>query len=150
MLGASGSSGVSEKYFEGEEFTEEEIKKGLRKGVLNGDVVPVLVGSATMGVGVKTLFDMMFNYMPTPKEARGGIVYGTNPDNPEEIIERKVDINEPFSAFVFKTIVDPFIGKISLFRVMSGSLTRDMEVLNSTQGRKERIANLYFVRGIKQ
>ncbi len=146
---AETSEEAMEKFFNGEDFTEEEIKAGLRKGVLNGDVVPVLVGSAANLIGVHTLFDMMFNYMPTPEESRGGIVYGKNPDTQEKV-ERRVSIDEPFSAFVFKTIVDPFIGKISLFRVVSGSLTKDMEVLNSTQGRKERIANLYFVRGIKQ
>lgn len=147
---AETSEEAMEKFFEGKEFSEEEIKKGLRKGVLNGDVVPVLVGSAINGIGVATLFNMMFNYMPTPQEAHEGIVYGTNPENAEEIIKRKVDINEPFSAFVFKTIVDPFIGKISLFRVMSGSLSKDVEILNSTQGKKEKISNLYFIRGIKQ
>ena len=146
---AETSEEAMEKFFNGEDFTEEEIKAGLRKGVINGDVVPVLVGSAANLIGVRTLFDMMFNYMPTPEESRGGIVYGKNPDTQEKI-ERRVSVDEPFSAFVFKTIVDPFIGKISLFRVVSGSLTKDMEVLNATQGRKERIANLYFVRGIKQ
>lgn len=146
---AETSEEAMEKFFNGEDFTEEEIKAGLRKGVLNGDVVPVLVGSAANLIGVHTLFDMMFNYMPTPEESRGGIVYGKNPDTQEKV-ERRVSTDEPFSAFVFKTIVDPFIGKISLFRVVSGSLTKDMEVLNATQGRKERIANLYFVRGIKQ
>ena len=140
---AETSEEAMEKFFNGEDFTEEEIKAGLRKGVLNGDVVPVLVGSAANLIGVHTLFDMMFNYMPTPEESRGGIVYGKNPDTQEKV-------ERPFSAFVFKTIVDPFIGKISLFRVVSGSLTKDMEVLNATQGRKERISNLYFVRGIKQ
>lgn len=146
---AETSEEAMEKFFNGEDFTEEEIKAGLRKGVLNGDVVPVLVGSAANLIGVHTLFDMMFNYMPTPEESRGGIAYGKNPDTQEKV-ERKVSTDEPFSAFVFKTIVDPFIGKISLFRVVSGSLTKDMEVLNATQGRKERISNLYFVRGIKQ
>lgn len=146
---AETSEEAMEKFFNGEDFTEEEIKAGLRKGVLNGDVVPVLVGSAVNLIGVHTLFDMMFNYMPTPEESRGGIVYGKNPDTQEKV-KRRVSTDEPFSAFVFKTIVDPFIGKISLFRVVSGSLTKDMEVLNATQGRKERISNLYFVRGIKQ
>ena len=146
---AETSEEAMEKFFNGEDFTEEEIKAGLRKGVLNGDVVPVLVGSAANLIGVHTLFDMMFNYMPTPEESRGGIVYGKNSDTQEKV-ERRVSTDEPFSAFVFKTIVDPFIGKISLFRVVSGSLTKDMEVLNATQGRKERISNLYFVRGIKQ
>lgn len=146
---AETSEEAMEKFFNGEDFTEDEIKAGLRKGVINGDVVPVLVGSAANFIGVHTLFDMMFNYMPTPEDSRNGVRYGTNPDT-GETVERRVSVDEPFSAFVFKTIVDPFIGKISLFKVVSGSLTRDMEVLNASQGRKERIANLYFVRGIKQ
>ena len=146
---AETSEEAMEKFFNGEEFTHDEIQKGLRKGVVNGDVVPVVVGSALGGIGFQTLFEMIYDYMPTPVEARGGEVEGINPDT-EDLIVRKVDMQEPFSAFVFKTIVDPFIGKISLFRVVSGSLTKDMEVLNATQGRKERISNLYFVRGIKQ
>ena len=146
---AETSEEAMEKFFNGEEFTHDEIQKGLRKGVVNGDVVPVVVGSALGGIGFQTLFEMIYDYMPTPVEARGGEVEGINPDTEDPIV-RKVDMQEPFSAFVFKTIVDPFIGKISLFRVVSGSLTKDMEVLNATQGRKERISNLYFVRGIKQ
>ena len=146
---AETSEEAMEKFFNGEDFTEEEIKAGLRKGVLNGDVVPVLVGSAANLIGVHTLFDMMFNYMPTPEESRGGIVYGKNPDTQEKV-ERRVSTDEPFSAFVFKTIVDPFIGKISLFKVNSGVATRDVEVLNASQNKKEKLSNLYYVRGIKQ
>ena len=124
---AETSEEAMEKFFNGEDFTEEEIKAGSSQGVINGDVVPVLVGSAANLIGVHTLFDMMFNYMPTPEESRGGVRYGTNPDTGEKV-ERIVSTDEPFSAFVFKTIVDPFIGKISLFKVVSGSLTRDMEI----------------------
>ena len=146
---AETSEEAMEKFFNGEEFTHDEIQKGLRKGVVNGDVVPVVVGSALGGIGFQTLFEMIYDYMPTPVEARGGEVEGINPDTEDPIV-RKVDMQEPFSAFVFKTIVDPFIGKISLFKVNSGVATRDVEVLNASQNKKEKLSNLYYVRGIKQ
>ncbi|MCI6152454.1 MAG: elongation factor G [Fusobacterium perfoetens] len=146
---AETSEEAMEKFFNGEEFTHDEIQQGLRKGVVNGDVVPVVVGSAIGGIGFQTLFEMIYDYMPTPVESKGGEVIGINPDTKEEII-RKVDMQEPFSAFVFKTIVDPFIGKISLFKVNSGIATKDVEVLNASQNKKEKLSNLYFVRGIKQ
>ena len=146
---AETSEEAMEKFFNGEEFTHDEIQKGLRKGVVNGDVVPVVVGSALGGIGFQTLFEMIYDYMPTPVESRGGEVEGVNPDTEDPIV-RKVDMQEPFSAFVFKTIVDPFIGKISLFKVNSGVATRDVEVLNASQNKKEKLSNLYYVRGIKQ
>lgn len=146
---AETSEEAMEKYFNNEEFTVEEIHEGLRKGVIDGDLVPVLVGSATNMTGIHTLFQMIFDYMPTPAEAKDGLIHGINPETKEEII-RSAKQDEPFSAFVFKTIVDPFIGKISLFKVNTGTATRDMEVLNSTQNKKEKLNNLYFVRGIKQ
>ena len=146
---AETSEEAMEKFFNGEEFTHDEIQKGLRKGVVNGDVVPVVVGSALGGIGFQTLFEMIYDYMPTPVEARGGEVEGINPDTEDSIV-RKVDMQEPFSAFVFKTKVDPFIGKISLFKVNSGVATRDVEVLNASQNKKEKLSNLYYVRGIKQ
>ena len=138
-----------EKYFEGEEFTTEEIHEGLRKGVLAGDVVPVLVGSAVNNVGIHTLFQMISNYMPTPKDMHNGEYQGIHPDNDEELT-RSVDENEPFSALVFKTIVDPFVGKISLFKVYSGKLNKDMEVLNANKDEKEKIGSLFMLRGKNQ
>jgi len=140
---------LMEKYFAGEEFSTEEIHRGLHKGVIAGDVVPVVVGSALKGIGVHTLFDMLYDYMPTPQEMYGGEREGINP-NTEDIEVRRVDENEPFSAIVFKTIVDPFVGKISLFKVNSGSLKRDTEVFNINRNKKERIANISFLRGINQ
>ncbi|WP_425448458.1 elongation factor G [Dethiothermospora halolimnae] len=136
-----------EKYFEGEEFTTEEIHEGLRNGVLNNEVVPVLVGSATKNIGVESLLNMMFDYLPTPKDA---VSYKGIDPNTEEEISRKVDDNEPFSALIFKTIVDPFVGKISLFKVRSGSISKDMEVLNANKDEEEKIGSLFLVRGKKQ
>ncbi|MBP6062614.1 MAG: elongation factor G [Fusobacteriaceae bacterium] len=138
-----------EKYFNGEEFTLDEIHDGLHRGVCNGDIVPVIMGSSSNHVGVLTLFDMMFTYMPTPNEMEGGKRYGKYPET-GEVIERIVSEEETFSAIVFKTLVDPFIGKISLFKVNSGVVKKDMEVLNSTRHKKEKISHMIFLRGNSQ
>ncbi len=137
------------KYFEGEEFTIEEIHEGLRKGVLAGDVVPVLVGSTVNNVGIHTLLDMIFDYMPTPKDMHDGVYEGLHPDT-EEPVSREVDENEPFSALVFKTIVDPFVGKISIFKVYSGKIKKDMEVLNANKDETEKLGSLFMLRGKNQ
>ncbi|MGL4253810.1 MAG: elongation factor G [Fusobacteriaceae bacterium] len=137
-----------EKYFAGEEFTLEEINDGLHRGVCSGDIVPVLMGSSVNNVGVSTLLNMMYRYMPTPSEMNEGKREGKNLDGGKE--EREVNENFPFSAMVFKTFVDPFMGKISLFKVNSGILKKDTEVLNSTRNKKERISNIMFMRGNQQ
>lgn len=137
------------KFFEGETFTNEEIHEGLRKGVIAGEIVPVIVGSIEKRIGIHTMMDMIFDYFPTPKELNDGVYKGMHPDSEEEI-ERVVDEKEPFSAFVFKTIVDPFVGKISLFKVYSGVAKKDMEVINANKDEKERIASLFLLRGKEQ
>ncbi len=146
---AESDEALLEKYFDGVEFTTEEIHEGLRKGVLAGNVVPVIVGSTISNVGIRTLFDMIHDYMPTPKDMHEGVYEGVNPNN-DETVSRKVDENEPFSALVFKTIVDAFVGKISLFKVYSGVLTKDMEVLNSNKDETEKIGSLFMLRGKSQ
>jgi elongation factor G len=140
---------LMEKYFSGEEFTNEEIHRGLHKGIVTGAVVPVIVGSAIKGIGVHTLFEMLYDYMPTPKEMHDGQRVGVNPENGNSI-SRKVDENEDFSAIIFKTIVDPFVGKVSIFKVNSGVLKKDTEILNANKQKKERISNIFLLRGIKQ
>jgi len=140
---------LMEKYFEGEEFTTEEIHDGLRKGVISNEIVPVIVGSATEGVGLHTLLDMVFDYMPTPHDMHDGIYEGMEPDSEEEIT-REVDENSPLSALVFKTVVDPFVGKISLFKVYSGQIKKDMEVLNSTRDEVEKVGQVFLLRGKEQ
>lgn len=137
------------KFFEGEEFTIEEIKDGLHKGVVNGDIVPVIMGSSVNNVGLLTLFDMMYTFMPTPNEMNEGKRFGKNLDLTLDT-ERKVCEKEKFSALVFKTFVDPFMGKISLFKVNSGVLRKDDEVLNSTRNKRERIGQVMFMRGNEQ
>ncbi len=136
-----------EKYFGGEEFTTKEIHDGLRKGVINGDIVPVLVGSAVKNIGIHTLLDMIQDYLPTPKDIKpyeGVSVKG------DEKLTRTIDETEPFSAFVFKTVVDAYVGKISLMKICSGKLTTEMEVYNPEKDEVEKIGNLFLVRGKTQ
>jgi len=140
---------LMEKYFEGEEFTNDEIHEGLRKGVISGEIVPVLIGSAEKSIGIHTLMNMVYDYMPTPKDMHEGVYNGENP-NGDGIEQRKMDESEPFSAFVFKTIVDPFVGKISLFKVYSGKVKKGDEVLNSAHNENEKIGKLFMVKGKEQ
>jgi elongation factor G len=140
---------LMEKYFEGEEFTTEEIHEGLRKGVISNEIVPVLVGSATERVGLHTLLDMVFDYMPTPHDMQDGVYTGVNPNN-DEGVSREVDENGPLSALVFKTVIDPFVGKISMFKVYSGQFKKDMEVMNSTKDEVEKIGTVFLLRGKEQ
>lgn len=137
------------KYFEGEEFTTKEIHEGLRRGVLAGDIVPVIYGSAEKGIGIHTMMSMIYEYFPTPIEMNGGIVKGLNPETESEL-ERTVSKDEPFSAFVFKTITDAFVGKISIFKVYSGSVTKDTEVYNPNREEKEKLGSLFLLRGKEQ
>lgn len=138
-----------EKYFEGIPFTEKELHEGLRKGVISGEIVPVLVSSATQAAGIEMLLDNCVEYLPTPFDMHDGAYKGINPETEKEEI-RTVDDNQPFSALVFKTIVDPFVGKISLFKVYSGTLRKDMEVLNANKDEVERISNIFLLRGKSQ
>ena len=137
-----------EKYFEGEAFTEQEIQEGLRKGIISGDVVPVLCGSSVKNIGAHSLLDMLVDYSPSPIDEP--VKKGTHPDNEDEIIERTLDPSEPFAAQVFKTIVDPYVGKISLLKIISGKLTPDMEVLNINKHEKEKLGSLFLLRGKNQ
>lgn len=138
---------LMEKYFEGEEFTNEEIRKGLRKGILSGEIVPVLIGSAEKNIGINTLLNMLSEYMPAPNDTKS---YDGYKINSTDKIQRKVDSNEPFSALVFKTVVDPYVGKISIFKVISGKITKDMEILNSNKEELEKIGHLFVMRGKSQ
>ncbi len=146
---AESDEALLEKYFEGEEFTTKEIHDGLRKGVIAGNIVPVIIGSAEKSIGIHTLMNMLYDYMPTPFDMHDGVYSGENPTN-DGVEERKVDENEPFSGFVFKTIIDPFVGKISLFKVYSGKIKKGDEVFNSTENEDEKIGKIFLVRGKEQ
>jgi len=140
---------LMDKYFAGEEFTKEEIVKGLHKGVVNGDIVPVMVGSAQQNIGIHTLLNYLELYMPCPTELFSGQRIGEDPTTQQEKIV-KISSENPFSAIVFKTLVDPFIGKISFFKVNSGTIKKETEVFNPKKNKKERIAQILTMQGNKQ
>lgn len=144
---AETSEELMEKYFEGEEFTDEEIRTAIRKGVLDGEIVPVLCGSALNNAGIKELMDEIINYLPSPADRPAAV--GTDPKT-EDTIEREPKSSEPFSAFVFKTVIDPFVGKLSIFKVMSGELTAGASVYNSNKQTNEKTGSLYILKGKKQ
>ncbi len=144
---AQTSEDLMEKYFEGEELTSEEIHSGLRQGVLDGDLIPVLSTSATQNIGVETLENMIIEYMPSPEDVDPA--QGVDPRDQKEI-EREADENEPYSAFVFKTIVDPYVGKLSVFKVNSGTIDGTTDIYNATQDLKEKVNHVYVLRGNKQ
>ncbi len=144
---AQTSEDLMDKYFEGEELTVDEIHHGIRDGVLDRDLIPVLCTSATQNIGVETLENMIIEYMPSPKEGKPNI--GHDPRDEKEII-REVEADEPFSAFIFKTVADPYVGKLSVFKVMSGTLDNTTDMYNSTQDIHEKVSHLYVLRGNKQ
>ncbi|QUI25684.1 elongation factor G [Vallitalea pronyensis] len=139
---------LMEKYFEGEEFTLDEIQTALHNGVIDGSIVPVLCGSGIQNIGVQVLLNSIVKYLPAPKEEHTSVM-GVNPDNDKEI-EVICDKNEPMSALVFKTIVDPYIGRLSLFRVYSGILKADSSYMNVNKDTSERISHIYVLRGKEQ
>ncbi len=144
---AETSEELMEKYFEGEELTEQEIRGAVRQGVVCGDIVPVLCGSAVNNQGVVQLMDVITHYMPAPGEC--GSVKGVNPKT-GETVERSYKADEPFSAFVFKTVVDPFVGKMNLFKVMSGELAAGTGFYNVNKEKAEKVGTIYLLRGKKQ
>lgn len=136
---------LMEKYFSGEKFTRDDLLRGVKAALLSGEAVPLLVGSAEKGIGIDILLNTIVNYMPSPDDERANIGFRY-----EEGEERKVDTKDPFSAVVFKTIADPFVGKISIFKVVSGKITKDTEVYNSTKEQNEKLSTLFVIRGKEQ
>ena len=130
---------LMEKYFGGEEITEEEIKRAIRTATISGVIVPVLCGTAFKNKGIQPLLDAVVAYMPSPLDV--GAVKGIDPKT-EEPMERQPSDEEAFSALAFKILTDPFVGRLSFFRVYSGVLNKGSYVLNSTKGKKERMGRL--------
>lgn len=137
---------LMEKYFDGEEFTDEEIKKGMVKGISEGNIVPVCSSAFQLGHGVEGLLDLLLEYVPTPLQH--GPYRGFN--NKNEPVERISVTDAPMSAFVFKTIVDPFVGKISVMKVITGKINSGTEVYNERIGKTEKLGKLFFLRGKEQ
>lgn len=135
------------KFFAEGELTDEEIFAGLIIGCTSGDIAPVMCGSALKNIGMEVLLDDICDCFPSPKYAVPQ--KATMEDTGEEVFV-EYDENKPFSAFVFKSIADPFVGKLSLFRVITGKAKGDLNVYNSSKEKSEKVSNLYFVRGKQQ
>jgi elongation factor G len=136
-----------EKYLESGELSEDELAVGLRRAILEGSFLPVLCGAAGMGIGAQTLLDFVVGFCP-PAGALPPLA-GVDPRSGDEVLRAPV-VTEPFSAQVVRTIVDPFAGRLSVFRVFSGQVAADTAIYNATREVKEKIGHLFKLEGKKQ
>jgi elongation factor G len=136
-----------EKFLDGKEVSVEELKKATRNAVRERKIFPILFGSALRQIGVAQLLDAIADYLPSPID--GGDVKGANPANGEPV-KRAVDPNAPFSAYVFKTVIDPFAGKLSIMKVTSGRIAADMTCYISNRQLREKTGHLFRLEGKKQ
>ncbi|HEX7588364.1 MAG TPA: GTP-binding protein, partial [Anaerolineae bacterium] len=136
-----------EKFIGGEELTDDEMKTGLRLGLRAGTLAPVLCGSATNNIGIPYILKFIADYVPSPAEAPAITAH-----NPATKQDEKLTANEggSLAAFVFKTMADPFVGKLTYFRVYGGAMESDTRVSNSRDGHEERVGQLYVMRGKEQ
>jgi elongation factor G len=131
---------LMEKYLMEEEISEEEINNAIRKATLARDITPVLCGTALKNKGVQILLDKVIEYLPSPLDVEA--VDGVDPKDEDKKMKRNPDVNEPFSALAFKIATDPYVGKLTFFRVYSGVLEKGSYILNSTTGERERVGRI--------
>ncbi|MCH4190881.1 MAG: elongation factor G [Butyrivibrio sp.] len=142
---AETSESMMDRYFNGETFSEAEIRAALRSNVCDGTIVPIEMGSSILGQGIYTLMDDIVKYMPSPENRKmSGINMKTN-----EIFEADFDFSKPKTAFVFKTVMDPFIGKYSLIKVRSGVLKTDDIMYDTNRDQELKIGKLFILQGNK-
>jgi elongation factor G len=144
---AESDDALLEKYLEGSPLTDEELVHGFHEGVRTGRIVPVLCGSAALGEGLAPLLQAILELAPSPAEAPAP--QATDPRTGEPVV-LKPDPNAPLAAFVFKTTADPFVGKLTYFRVYSGTLRADSQVYNAQKERDERVGQVFYLRGKNQ
>jgi elongation factor G len=137
---AEASDEMMEKYLEGEELTEAEIKAGIRKRTIANEIIPVFGGSAFKNKGVQAMLDAVIDYMPSPTEVKA--IEGTLDDKNSTVATREADDDAPFAALAFKIATDPFVGTLTFFRVYSGKLESGTAVINSVKGKKERVGRM--------
>ncbi len=135
-----------EKYFSGEQFTRDELIRGIHNGVNNGAISPVLCGSCVTLEGIDMLLDAVVDLLPSPWEKGSEVAE----DAHGEIVEVKCTDEAPLSAYVFKTVADPFVGKLSYIKVVSGKLGQDSAPINARTGQPERLGKIVYMRGKKQ
>jgi len=144
---AETSEELLDLYLSGEEIPESQVKTALRAGIIEGELTPVIVGSATKTIGVRTLLNMLVDYLPAPDELRPLI--GKDAKTGESITRLTHD-DESFSAYVFKTTVDPFLGAINILKINSGTLKNGQDIVISNKGESKKITNVFGVRGKNQ
>jgi elongation factor G len=144
---AEADDALLEKYLEGQELSPEELAQGLKKGVLNKSLFPVLCGTGLRNIGIPQLLDAVIQCLPSPED-RGHVKGANGATQAEEI--RKPEEKEPFSAFVFKTLADPYAGKLTIFRIWSGVLQADSTVFNANKQVKERFGQILQLEGKAQ
>jgi elongation factor G len=144
---AEADEDLMNKYLEEGELSDEELKAGLRKGVISGGIIPLICGSSLTGIGVTMLMDLVVTSFASPEDR--GSVTGHKPGT-DEVEERKPSEDEAFSAIVFKTIADPYAGRLTLFRVYSGKLNSDSAVYNSTRKITEKFGHIFYLEGKSQ
>lgn len=135
---------LMDKYLNEGDLSVEDLQAGLKKGIASGVLTPVICGSALKNMGIASLSSVIVNYLPSPVDR--GPIFGTAP-GADKSEERSPDESSPFSARVFKTIADPYAGRLTLFRVYSGSLTSDAAFFNATRKINERVGNIFFLEG---
>ncbi len=142
---AEGEDSLLEKYLEGDELTPEEILRGFKKAVLAGEWIPVFVAAGSAEIGMAPLLDSIVNLMPSPLDIRPTIAQGK--DGEEKLTPSD---GEPLAAYVWKTTADPFVGRITYFRIYSGTINSDSRVWNQTKGIEERFGTVHVLRGKEQ
>jgi elongation factor G len=130
---------LMEKYLGGEEITNEELKAAIRQGTVNVEFYPVICGSAFKNKGVQKMLDAVIDYLPSPLDVPA--IKGIVPDTDEEVTRESSD-DAPFAALAFKVMTDPYVGKLTFFRVYSGTLSSGSYVQNSTKGKRERVGRI--------
>ena len=131
-----------ERYFGGEELSREDIVSGLKGGIAAGDIMPVFVGAATSCAGVSLLMDSLISFMPAPSRS----VSAKSLKNDADVV-LDYDAKKPFAAQIYKTVADPFVGKLSIFKVLSCELTTDKSIVNSKECKPEKIGAIYVLKG---
>ncbi len=146
-VAAESEDSLIEKYLGGEELTDDEMKAGLKLGLRRGTLVPVLCGSSTQNVGIPYILKFLADYAPSPVEMNPAVAENPATHKDETL---KADEAGPLAAYVFKTQADPYVGKLTYFRVYSGTLESDSRIQNSRSGSEERVGQLYVPRGKEQ
>ena len=144
---ASNDEDLMEKYLEGEDIVIDELKTAIRKSCISGDIVPMLCGSAFKNKGVQSLLDYIIDFLPSPLDV--GAIKGFDVDDSTKELERSPSVDTPFSALAFKIMTDPFVGRLTFFRVYSGSVSTGDFIYNPTSGKKERVGRLMLMHSRK-